>query len=158
MTKPTKWLCAQRRLRSAWASANLIRVFAVRVKKALVLSYPLSENSDQTGRMPRLIWVFAGRTVTLLVLSCCGSFVLRSMKQTYHFVLMLYPYMHIFVISGDFSYFCQFVTWESECRNWHFATFEKIAIKVWDLFFLIVLCVGFIWNSSFEIILFFKKY
>ena len=23
--------------------------------------------------MPRLIWVFAGRTVTLLVLSCCGS-------------------------------------------------------------------------------------
>ena len=26
-----------------------------------------SEDSDQTGRMPRLIWVFAGRTVTLLV-------------------------------------------------------------------------------------------
>ena len=32
-----------------------------------------SEDSDQTGRMPRLIWVFAGRTLTLLVLSCCGS-------------------------------------------------------------------------------------
>ena len=32
-----------------------------------------SEDSDQTGRMPRLIWVFAGRTVTLLVLSCRGS-------------------------------------------------------------------------------------
>ena len=27
-------------------------------------------HSDQTGRMPRLIWVFAGRTLTLLVLSC----------------------------------------------------------------------------------------
>ena len=27
-----------------------------------------SEDSDQTGRMPRLIWVFAGRTVILLVL------------------------------------------------------------------------------------------
>ena len=26
MTKPTKWLCTQRRLRSAWASASLIRV------------------------------------------------------------------------------------------------------------------------------------
>ena len=25
-----------------------------------------SEDSDQTGRMPRLIWVFAGRTATLL--------------------------------------------------------------------------------------------
>ena len=32
-----------------------------------------SEDSDQTGRMPRLIWVFAGRTATLLVLSWRGS-------------------------------------------------------------------------------------
>ena len=55
---------------------SLIRVFPVRMKKAWVLSYPLiaSNNSDQTGRMPRLIWVFAGRTVTLLVLSRGGSF------------------------------------------------------------------------------------
>ena len=33
-----------------------------------------SEDSDQTGRMPRLIWVFAGRTVILLVLSWGGSY------------------------------------------------------------------------------------
>ena len=33
-----------------------------------------SEDSDQTGRMPKLIWVFAGRTVILLVLSQGGSF------------------------------------------------------------------------------------
>ena len=32
-----------------------------------------SEDSDQTGRMPRMIWVFAGRTAILLVLSCRGS-------------------------------------------------------------------------------------
>ena len=32
------------------------------------------EDSDQTGRMPRLIWVVAGRTVILLVLSRGGSF------------------------------------------------------------------------------------
>ena len=32
-----------------------------------------SEDSDQTGRMPRLIWVFAGRTLILFVLSCRGS-------------------------------------------------------------------------------------
>ena len=31
-----------------------------------------SEDTDQTGRMPRLIWVFAGRTATLLVLSRGG--------------------------------------------------------------------------------------
>ena len=34
-----------------------------------------SEYSDQTGLMPRLIWVFAGCTAILLVLSC--SFILR---------------------------------------------------------------------------------
>ena len=31
--------------------------------------------TDQTGRMPRLILVYAGRTATLLVLSCRGSYV-----------------------------------------------------------------------------------
>ena len=62
MTKPTKWVCAQRRFRSAWASA-----------KDPSFLHADSEDSDQTGRMPRLIWVFAGRTATLLVLSCRGS-------------------------------------------------------------------------------------
>ena len=59
---------------------SLIRVFAVRLKKAWVFSYPLSasKDSDRTGRMPRLTWVFAGRTVTLLVffmlrLSCSSG-------------------------------------------------------------------------------------
>ena len=33
-----------------------------------------SEDSDQTGRMPRLIWVFAGRTVIILVLSWGSSY------------------------------------------------------------------------------------
>ena len=58
MTKSTKWLCAQRRLRSAWASAQSDQSDqSLRMKKAWVLSYPLSasEDSDQTGRMPRLI-------------------------------------------------------------------------------------------------------
>ena len=32
-----------------------------------------SEDSGQSGRMPRLILVFAGRTLILLVLSCRGS-------------------------------------------------------------------------------------
>ena len=36
------YLCAQQRLRSAWHLPSLIRVFAVRTKKHLVLSYPLS--------------------------------------------------------------------------------------------------------------------
>ena len=32
-----------------------------------------SEEADQTGRMPRLIWAIAERTLILLVLSCRGS-------------------------------------------------------------------------------------
>ena len=42
-----------------------------------------SEDSDQTGRMPRLIWVFAGRTLTLLALSCCGSHYFRHWQLPY---------------------------------------------------------------------------
>ena len=34
-----------------------------------------SEDSDQTGRIPSLIWVFAGSTLILLVLSCRGTHV-----------------------------------------------------------------------------------
>ena len=37
-----------------------------------------SDDSDQTVRMPRLIWVFAGRTVTLLVFSWRGSYAKKA--------------------------------------------------------------------------------
>ena len=54
---------------------SLIRVFAVRMKKAWVLSYPLSAQqrlwSDCANA--QVIWVFAGLTLILLVLSCCSS-------------------------------------------------------------------------------------
>ena len=40
---------------------------------SLATHWAHSEDSGQTGRMPRLIWVFAGRTLILLVLSCRGS-------------------------------------------------------------------------------------
>ena len=77
MTKPTKWVCAQRRLRSAWASAqsdqSLLSIW--RKLGPLATHWAHSRDSDQTGRMPRLIWVFAGRTVISLVLSCHGSHV-----------------------------------------------------------------------------------
>ena len=60
----------------ACAPSNIEIVFAVRMKKATHCAH--NEDSDQTGRMPRLIWVFAGRTVILLVLSWDGSFTVRS--------------------------------------------------------------------------------
>ena len=40
----------------------------------LATNWAHSEDSDQTGRMLRLIWVFAGRTLILFVLSCRGSY------------------------------------------------------------------------------------
>ena len=63
-------------VRPAKTQPSLLRVFTVRMMKPWVLSYPWahSEGCDQTGWMPRLIWVFVGRTLTLLVLSWCGSF------------------------------------------------------------------------------------
>ena len=79
MTKPTKWVCAQRRLRSAWASAQFDQssLCAQWVAEGPRFLHADSEDSDQTGWMPRLIWVFAGRTLILLVLSCRGSYVSR---------------------------------------------------------------------------------
>ena len=76
MTKPTKWHVRPAKTQISLVP-RLIRVFAVRLKKAWVLSDPMSasEDSDQTWRMPRLIWVFAGCTVILLVLSWGGSII-----------------------------------------------------------------------------------
>ena len=51
-----------------------------------------SEDSDQTGRMPRLIWVFAGRTLTLLVLSCRGSF---SASGQWRFCMRIIMFLHV---------------------------------------------------------------
>ena len=70
-------ICAQWRLRSAWASAQSDQssLCAQWVDKDSRFLHADSEGSDQTGQMPRLIWVFAGRTLILLVLSWGGSYV-----------------------------------------------------------------------------------
>ena len=67
---PTKWVCAQRRFRSVWSESSMS---ARRKLWSWATHLAYSENSDQTGWMPRLTWVFAGGTVTLLVLSYRGS-------------------------------------------------------------------------------------
>ena len=57
-------------IRPVWSESLLS---AWRKLRSLTTHLAHSEDSDQTGRMPRLIWVFAGRTVILFVLSCRGS-------------------------------------------------------------------------------------
>ena len=54
-----------------WSESSLC---AQRVAKDPSFLHADSEDSDQTGRMPSLFWVFAGRTIILLVLSCRGSY------------------------------------------------------------------------------------
>ena len=58
-------------IRPVWSESSLS---AWRKLGPLATHWAHSEDSDQTGRMPSLIRVFAGRTTTLLVLSRGGSF------------------------------------------------------------------------------------
>ena len=78
---------AKTQIRPVWSESSLS---AWRNLGSLATHRAHSEDSDQTGRMPRLIWVFAGRTLALLVLSRGGSY--RSidfvkLKKLYMFKL-----------------------------------------------------------------------
>ena len=57
-------------IRPVWSDSSLS---AWRNLWSLATHWAHSEDTDQTGRMPRLIWVFAGRALILLVLPCRGS-------------------------------------------------------------------------------------
>ena len=77
MTKPTKWRPAKTHISLSicpvWSESSLCAHWVAKDPSFL---HADSEDSDQTGRMPRLIWVFAGRTVILLVLSWGGSYII----------------------------------------------------------------------------------
>ena len=71
-------MCAQQRLRSAWAStqSDQSSLFTWRNIGPLTTYWVHSEYSDQTGRMPRLIGVFAGSTCHF------AGFVVRQLKYS----------------------------------------------------------------------------
>ena len=56
-------------IRPVWSESSLS---AWRRIRSLATHWKHNEDSDQTWRMPRLIWVFARRTLVVLVLSCRG--------------------------------------------------------------------------------------
>ena len=58
-------------IRPVWSESSLCAQWVAKDPSFL---HADSEDADQTGQMPRLIWVFAGRTVILLVLSLGGSY------------------------------------------------------------------------------------
>ena len=72
MTKPTKWHVRQAKTQISlgicpvWSESLMS---ARRKLGSLATHWAHSEDSDQIGRIPRLIWVFTGRTLILLVLS-----------------------------------------------------------------------------------------
>ena len=68
----TKWLCGQRRLRSAWASAQT---------NQSSLSTWRVHSEDWSDWVPRLIWVFAGRTVIFLAFNFFGTYKASSSTQ-----------------------------------------------------------------------------
>ena len=65
MTKPTKWSVGPAKtqislgIRPVWSEYSLCAQLVVKDPSFL---HAGSVNSDQTGRMPRLVWVFAGRS------------------------------------------------------------------------------------------------
>ena len=78
-------MCAQQRLRSVWVSAQSDQSSQPAWRKLGSWSWATywahSEDSDQTGQMPRLIRVFKGCTVILLVLSWGGSTVKQDFRK-----------------------------------------------------------------------------
>ena len=64
-------LCAQRKLRSACASVQSDQSLCCSHEEATHWAH--SKDSDQTGWMSRLMWVFAGRTGDFVVFSYCDS-------------------------------------------------------------------------------------
>ena len=92
-------MCTQWRLRSAWASAQSDQssLCAQWVAKDPSLLHADSEDSDQAGRMPRLIWVFAGRTCHFV------GFVMRQ------FILPVY---------NKYNYKKLQVLWQSQVLFW----------------------------------------
>ena len=82
MTKPTKWVCAQRRLRSAWASAKSDQSLCCPHEESLGPYLPIERTAKtliRLGGCPGWPEFFAGCTLTLLVLSCRGSNVTLSL-------------------------------------------------------------------------------
>ena len=80
MTEPTKQSVhpAKTQISPVWSESSLS---AWRNIGSSATHWAHCKDSDRTGWIPRLIWAFAGHTVILLVLSCCGSYTGISVKQ-----------------------------------------------------------------------------
>ena len=99
MTKPTKWPLhpAKTQIRPVWSESSLS---ARRKLGSLAIYWAPRKDTDQTGQMPRLIWVFAGRTCNFI------GFVMRRLISVY--VLSIFPKDPLFRL---FAYFKMITVW-----------------------------------------------
>ena len=81
-------------IRPVWSESSLS---AWRKLGSLATHWAHGEDSDQTGRMPRLIWIWTGRTVTLLVLTCRGSYTCNMVRKhlTPWYLSFVYTLLHV---------------------------------------------------------------
>ena len=81
MTKPTNWHVRPAKtqislgIRPVWSESSLCAQWVAKDPSVL---HADSEDSDQTGRMPMLIWIFAGRTCHFV------GFVTRRLLSVYY--------------------------------------------------------------------------
>ena len=108
MTKPTKWHVRPAKtqislgIRQVWSEFSLS---ARRKLGSLATHWAHSEDSDQTGRMPRLIWVFAGHTCQFF------GFVTR-------WLILLFDLLHVLTVSSSkvWQWIVTFLLWHNV---WH---------------------------------------
>ena len=122
MTKPTKWPVCPAKTQT---SESLLSAW--RKLRFLATHWVHSEDSDQTGLMPRLIWVFAG---------CIGHFVGFDMRRLIYYLLQIFMDISENMWTG--SYWTN-NTWKTLLSSWSFLyiqnnlTLSCLASYFWDL-------------------------
>ena len=105
MTKPTKWLCAQRRLRSAWACAQSDQSSLCTwwVAKDPSFLHAHREDSDQTGQADlSLRWAhmsfcwFCRAAVQMFTLLCLVDSSILSVWQVHCIQLCIFFFLFLF--------------------------------------------------------------
>ena len=115
-------------IRPVWSESSLCTHWVAKDPSFL---HADSEDSDQTGRMPRLIWFFAGRTVILLVLRRLLCWVLPYSLFSWCFQSWLALWsplveMYVYLACVTFCLFLFLFVSGVGCRLWlwHFLDFS----------------------------------
>ena len=109
LTKPTKWHVRPAKtqisfgIRPVWSESSLS---AWRKLGSLATQWTHSEDSDQTGRMPRLIWIFTGRTTVRMKKACVLSYPLSAQRRLWSDLADAQAYLSLRWVHMPFCWFC----------------------------------------------------